>query len=287
LICFFIFNIVCTKFVKFEKLLVYFGKIWYNSSMIDNKEFKEKIASSKDLKKYPCIIFSKSMEIAYNLRLKLNSLGFESEYKNRIVDLFDFILDNKEGLVIIYTKSQILQNYIERFALSQAGRDLAFVFVKNDFKLKVIGDDLFSFVVDYNNFLDVIPKVISKSSDRLFTKNISPEVINFQIDLILKNFEISKKYLGYRYIKDCVKIMYGNKSNEYTSLKDIYMSLATKYQKEPSSIEKTIRDCIKKAYKKSKEKFNNVFINHRISNLTFINYILENLEQTNLKTAAN
>ena len=239
-------------------------------------------------KKVSCIIFSNNTSFAYKVRLKLSSVGIKAEYKYKFSQLLDFIIENQEGLVIVSTKSKRCQEYLEKYARSQAGRNLSFVFLKDDVPVNINVDNQFSFETNYDSLLDFLPKVMSKSNTRKYDlPKISPEEIDKYLSILLKSFKVSTQHLGYYYIKDCVQLLSGDKKCEYSSIKDVYKIIANKYNKLTASIEKSIRLCINKSYNKHKLIYDNVFSSERLSNLTFINYLVGKIRQMNTVTSTN
>ncbi len=237
-------------------------------------------------KTIPCIIFSNNTSFAYKVRLKLNSLGIKLQYKYRFSQLLDFIIENQEGIVFISTKSQRCQKYIERYASSQAGRNISFVFFKDNADIQVHSDNTFSFETTFENLQDILPKIMVTSSTRKYILNkVSPEEIDKNLSVVLKGFKVSSQHLGYYYLKDCVQLISADTKQEYTAIKDIYKIVAKKYNKLTSSIEKSIRVCITKSYQKASGVYDSVFADEKLSNLTFINFLVEKTKQMNSSVA--
>lgn len=231
-------------------------------------------------KEMPCIIFSNNRSFAYKLRLKLNDLGIRSEYKHRFSQLLDFVIENSEGMVFVSTKSRRCIEYLEKYASSQAGRNLSFVFLKDENKLEYNSDNCYSFTTTLYKLQDVLPTIFAKSNTRKYvTPTVSPEEIDKYLSIILKSFRVSAQHLGYYYIKDCVQLLSSDSRDNYTSIKDVYKTIASKYNKLTSSIEKSIRVCINKSYQKANSVYDSVFEDEKISNLTFINFLVEKTKE--------
>lgn len=236
----------------------------------------------------PCIIFSNNTSFAYKVRLKLDSLGISAEYKHKFSQLLDFVIENQEGMVFISTKSQRCQSYLEKYASSQAGRNLSFVFLKDDIELGVETDNQFSFIASYDCLQDVLPTILAKSNTRKYlTPTISPEEVDKYLSIILKSFRVSAQHLGYHYIKDCVQLLTSDRNGEYTAIKDVYKIIASKYNKLTASIEKSIRVCINKSYEKANAVYDTIFNNEKLSNLSFINFLVEKTKQMNSTVSTN
>jgi hypothetical protein len=241
---------------------------------------------NNDKKEMPCIIFSNNRSFAYKLRLKLSDLGIKSEYKDRLSQLLDFVIENTEGMVFVSTKSRRCKEYLEKYASSQAGRNLSFVFFQDDNDLEFNSDNCFSFITTYEKVQDILPTILAKSNTRKYiTPTVSPEEIDKYLSIILKSFRVSAKHLGYYYIKDCVQLLSCDCKDDYTSIKDVYKTIAGKYNKLTSSIEKSIRVCISKSYQKANDVYNSIFESEKVSNLTFINFLVEKTK--NISTIAS
>ena len=241
-----------------------------------------------DKKIIPCIIFSNNTSFAYKVRLKLDTMGISAEYKHQFSQLLDFVIENQEGLVFISTKSKRCQEYIERYAASQAGRNLSFIFLKDNVDLGIKTDNQFSFVASYESLQDLLPTIFAKSNTRRYlTPTISPEEIDKYLSIVLKSFRVSAQHLGYYYIKDCVQLLSGDKAGEYTTIKDVYKIIATKYNKLTANIEKSIRVCINKSYQKANDMYDTVFNSEKLSNLSFINFLVEKTKQMNSTISTN
>ncbi len=231
-------------------------------------------------KEIPCIIFSNNRSFAYKLRLKLNDLGLKSEYKDRFSQLLDFVIENNEGMVFVSTKSRRCKEYLEKYASSQAGRNLSFVFFQDDNELLYNSDNSFSFTTTFDKLQDILPNIFAKTNTRKYvTPSISPEEIDKYLSIVLKSFRVSAQHLGYYYIKDCVQLLSSSGRDNYTSIKDVYKTIAGKYNKLTSSIEKSIRVCISKSYQKANNVYDGVFDCEKVSNLTFINFLVEKTKE--------
>lgn len=242
----------------------------------------------EEKKVIPCIIFSNNTSFAYKVRLKLDSLGISAEYKHKFSQLLDFVIENQEGMVFISTKSQRCQSYLEKYASSQAGRNLSFVFLKDDIELGVETDNQFSFIASYDCLQDVLPTIFAKSNTRKYlTPTISPEEVDKYLSIILKSFRVSAQHLGYHYIKDCVQLLTSDRNGEYTAIKDVYKIIASKYNKLTASIEKSIRVCINKSYEKANAVYDTIFNTEKLSNLSFINFLVEKTKQMNSTVSTN
>ena len=242
----------------------------------------------EEKKVIPCIIFSNNTSFAYKLRLKLDLLGISAEYKYKFSQLLDFVIENQEGLVFVSTKSKRCQEYLDKYAKSQAGRNLSFIFLKDDVELGVEIDNQFSFITSYDTLQDLLPTVFAKSSTRKYlTPTISPEEIDKYLSIILKSFRVSAQHLGYHYIKDCVQLLTSDRDGEYTAIKDVYKIIASKYNKLTASIEKSIRVCINKSYQKANDVYDTVFNTEKLSNLSFINFLVEKTKQMNSTISTN
>ena len=234
----------------------------------------------KDKKEMPCIIFSSNKSFAYKLRLKLSNLGLSAEYQNRFSQLLDFVIENNEGMVFISTNSIRCKEYLEKYASSQAGRNLSFIFFQDENDLIYNSDNCFSFTTTYDKVQDILPSIFAKTNTRKYvTPSVSPEEIDKYLSIVLKSFRVSSQYLGYYYIKDCVQLLSSDCKDDYTSIKDVYKTIAGKYNKLTSSIEKSIRVCINKSYQKANKVYDSVFESERISNLTFINFLVEKTKE--------
>lgn len=243
---------------------------------------------TKEKSEMPCIIFSNNRSFAYKVRLKLSDLGIKSQYKNKFLHLLDFIIENEEGLVIISTKSRLCQKYLERYARSQAGRNISFVFLKNDVEVSVATDNQFSFITTYEQLQEQLPVILAKSSTRKYqTPTILPEQIDKCLTIVLKSFRVSTQHLGYYYVKDCVQLLSGDKKDQFRTIKEVYKIIANKYSKLTSSIEKSIRVCIQKSYKKANDIYDSVFSTEKLSNLSFINFLVEKTKQMNTTLSAS
>lgn len=238
-------------------------------------------------KQMPCIIFSNNRSFAYKLRLKLNDLGITSEYKYRFSQLLDFVIENNEGMVFVSTKSQRCKEYIEKYASSQAGRNLSFIFFQDDNELDYSSDNCFSFTTTFDKVQDILPNIMAKSNTRKYvTPTVSPEEIDKYLSIVLKSFRVSAQHLGYYYIKDCVQLLSSSKDN-YTSIKEVYKIIAGKYNKLTSSIEKSIRVCINKSYQKANSVYDSVFESEKVSNLSFINFLVEKTKEISTVASTN
>ena len=242
----------------------------------------------EEKKVIPCIIFSNNTSFAYKLRLKLDTLGLTAEYKYKFSQLLDFVIENQEGIVFVSTKSKRCQEYLEKYATCQAGRNLSFVFLKDDVDVGVKTDNQFSFITSYDSLQDILPTILNKSNTRKYlTPTISPEEIDKYLSIILKSFRVSAQHLGYHYIKECVQLLTSDKNGEYTAIKDVYKIIASKYNKLTASIEKSIRVCINKSYQKANVVYDTVFSSEKLSNLSFINFLVEKTKQMNSTVSTN
>lgn len=236
-----------------------------------------------DKKELPCIIFSNNRSFAYKLRLKLNDLGIKTEYKDRFSQLLDFVIENSEGMVFVSTKSKRCKDYIEKYAASQAGRNLSFIFLEDENELEYCSDNCFSFTTSYDKIQEVLPSIFAKSNTRKYiTPSVSPEEIDKYLSIVLKSFRVSAQHLGYYYIKDCVQLLSSDNKDDYTSIKDVYKTIATKYNKLTSSIEKSIRVCINKSYQKANDIYDSIFDSEKVSNLSFINFLVEKTKEISM-----
>lgn len=241
----------------------------------------------ENVKSLPCIILSSNSSYAYKVRLKLNNLGIKAEYKNRYFELLDFIIENDEGLIFIYTKSRTCQKYIEKYTLSKMGKNFTFVFLQDNIEMVINPDNKYLFVSTYENIQDIIPMILLQTNVRKCNLNkISSEKIEKYLSLILKSFNISSNYLGYHYIKDCVHLLNGDGKKDYPTIKEVYKIIGQKYNKLASNIEKSIRICIRKSQSKASDIYSCIFLNGKISNSLFINFLLDKIKMMNNEVIA-
>lgn len=242
---------------------------------------------SQDKKFLPCIIFSGDASYAYRVRLKLSNLDLQAEYISKISDLLDFIIEHKEGIIFVSTKSMKCLRYLEKYAVNQIGRNISVIFLKDTAESSINIDNQFSFLIGFDELQEMLPVIISKANIRKHNvSTISPEEIDRYVSIQLKNFQISSQHLGYYYIKDCVQILSGNNKGEYTSIKEVYEIIANKYNKLTASIEKSIRISIGKAYQKANDFYDSIFVSERVSNLSFITFLVEKTKQMHNENSA-
>jgi hypothetical protein len=180
------------------------------------------------------------------------------------------------------------QKYLEKYASSQAGRNISFIFLNDDGDVKVKADNQFSFVLNFAEIQERLPEILAKSKTRRYlTPSINPEEIDKHLSIILKGFKISSQHLGYQYLKDCVQLLSGENKDQYTTIKEVYKIIAGKYNKLTSSIEKSIRVCINKSYQKANDIYDSVFSSEKLSNLSFINFLVEKTKQMNSVATTN
>lgn len=92
---------------------------------------------------------------------------------------------------------------------------------------------------------------------------------------ILKDFQISTKYIGYDLIVECVNTILQYEGDDVVYYTYVYPAVASIYHKTPENVEKSIRLAINNAKSIHPELFENrVFGNGKLSNVVFINFLV-------------
>jgi hypothetical protein len=234
------------------------------------------------------IIFSNNSTYAYNFRTKVNGIGINAEYRSKICDLIDYILDNDEGIIFVDNKSVRLHNYLKKYSLVQDSKNFSFVFLTDNYTLNVDCDNVYTFRSCYDNIQETIEKIqynIESRNNNI--DNPSNACIEKYLLIINKEFGLSEKLTGTNYINECVKIFLTSKDKRYNILKEAYKIVAKHYKKNIENIEKSIRLAINNAINKNKESFFDVFHKDRITNSDFISYLVDSVKLMHLSISNN
>lgn len=208
----------------------------------------------------------------------------DMEYDVLLLDLFMpnkdgfYVIDNlknikfiKKPRVIVFTGNK---SDITIHELLNKGVD--YILLK-PFDLNVLMDR----IIQYANIKDEETEnnIIFSNSKNSNDKNINTSDIDSYIYSLLNSSNILPNLKGYRYISDAIKLCVEDETRLSNVVKGIYLELAENYSTTSSSIERSIRNCILKAWEDDQLKGFCNFVgisvpNKKLSNATFLSYAL-------------
>lgn len=204
-------------------------------------------------------------------------MGLSPSCIESIDELIDFLFMNTNGIVVVDSSSKRLRNFIVKYSQHQVSTNLSFIFLNDNLFSDISCDNMYTFLSNYDRINITIESVINKSLHRKKYLDCIPEVfINTSACNMLDKLHFPKSFNGYGYILDCVHLMISHE-NMRLSLTQIYENVATKYNKKSFVIEKGIRHIIKSVYE-TNESFVEIFGDNKVSNLSFLKYIIEKIK---------
>ena len=190
-------------------------------------------------------IISNDKSRAYTIANKFKLLGINLEYITTTSDMLKQMIKNEQCIIIVDLNSKKLVSLIEEFNSSCNLSRFNFIFLT----------DRITFNIATNKFART---------------RISRAKVEEKINSLLVSFGIKRSLCGFNFISDAVKMYSGNGRKSYASINDIYNSIARKYDKNSSSIEKSIRFAINKAAENPTELFKEYFLDTKSSNYKFV-----------------
>ena len=117
--------------------------------------------------------------------------------------------------------------------------------------------------------LDVLIQRIRSLKEKQSSKNI---IIDNAIDGIMARLGISQKLNGYTYIKKAILIVFKNKGSMDSITKIIYPKIAAECKTTDKNVERSIRNCIERAYKENalEKIYNSLNLHRKPTNSEFI-----------------
>ena len=226
----------------------------------------------------PSVIYTNNATYRCKLKGKLEMVGLNPAPISRMDELLDFLFMHEKGIVLVDSNSIRLKTFILKYSKRQIYGNVSFIFMNDNSSVDIECDNVYSFLSSYDRIDATIAMVINKSLYRKkYLDNIPELFIDKQVSKVLSELSFPKTYNGYSYIKDCVHIMLSNYDNNL-NLKQIYARVSSKYGKNASAVEKSIRQLLGIVFKNQNSQ---LLINmgvKKVSNLTFLKYVIERIK---------
>lgn len=224
-------------------------------------------------------IFTHNFNYAYKVRNRLSSDNIQIGCCSTITDLLDFLFYHEQGVVLIDGCSPRVQSYIVRYSTRQLRGNISFVFLNDNMNLEIDCDNKYTFISNYDRLPDTIALIKDKMVSRRNYADYIPEAnANIELTKILRYFNFPLAYKGYEYIRDCVSIML-SEVGQNLSLKEVYEIVGHNQNKSCASIEKCIRKILTEACTKNPDKFLQKLNRAKVSNLEFLNYLVDTIRE--------
>ncbi|MBQ7352336.1 MAG: hypothetical protein IJW59_05735 [Clostridia bacterium] len=216
-------------------------------------------------------IISNDKSRAYTIANKFKLLGINLEYITTTSDMLKQMIKNEQCIIIVDLNSKKLVSLIEEFNSSCNLSRFNFIFLTDRITFNIKTDNAVTFECTTDELFKMLPKVIFNIATNKFARTrISRAKVEEKINSLLVSFGIKRSLCGFNFISDAVKMYSGNGRKSYASINDIYNSIARKYDKNSSSIEKSIRFAINKAAENPTELFKEYFLDTKSSNYKFV-----------------
>lgn len=228
---------------------------------------------------FSCAILSSDRQYAYNVRNRLAIMGVKVSYIDGVHKLITFLLTKKRGVLLVDGRFAKLIELINEFVSCQRSKNFSFIFLDDNRSVNVVCDNKFTFLSRYENIFESVNNAIASVKYRHSqSRIISEDFIENRTILILKAFRITSNYTGYKFILESVKLLMGCGNKVYSILKDVYRDVGAKFGKGEDNVEKSIRLAIDNSRKKYPQIYKCVFKDDKVSNMTFLNLIIEKIK---------
>lgn len=211
---------------------------------------------------------------AYNLRNKLSNSGWKLDYLSDIDKFVQWLKDRTSAIIFIDTRAvdfSKITPYLEIY------RDKIIIVYLDENNEMSVGELDNCLIANSENIDLILPLLVDEYEKKYKVDNINHVE---SVSDVLSHFGLSPKYKGYSYLMECIELglMNCGKFIRYSS--DIYPIVAKSHNVSTASVEKCVRDAIKKTYMRFPELFNNEdFKFGRATNNEFMNCIIERIRK--------
>ena len=235
---------------------------------------KFSLKSRLDMKREITIVTSNNT-YAYNLRNKLQSVGFSVDYISNINEFIEWLRIANSKIILVEVSEIGIVDQLNS-CRENINKNLL-IYLDDNNLLYTHSYRSSNLISNLESIVSLLPELEKIYNDRfndtwVFTRNLSD---------ILVRFGISPKYKGFSYLIDCIEygLRKNHKSIRYSS--EIYPKIARIYKVSSSTIEKSIRVAINKACDKFPDLYNNpsCFSASHVTNNEFMNFIIDKIKQ--------
>lgn len=227
--------------------------------------------------------------LAYSLRPKLISMNCEVLYVNSLKELINKILYMKTAIIFLDDQGKEELNILAPLLSTNLLLASNVVYIGNDF-------DYVQDFTKYPNFFvctqeQVVVSLPSITSTyRLTTIGnftvLDKDRLNTVLNYNLTKLGFTQKWLGYKFIKDCLDFCVTNNFTMGSLITDVYPVVAVKNNTTANNVERSIRNAITKAYEETQfnvqgfEELHNTA--KKITNRWFLACLLDKLNQMDI-----
>ena len=229
-------------------------------------------------------LYTKDENLAYKFRTKYNSSSFDIKYLSDFGNLALYLLSGQGGIVVFDLRCVQFLNLLSAFSHFRNNGEFIFIYLTEDNDNLVI-NDFNSFVCNYDDVGDLVNNLGLRLFDASNYKNEEKDKYYKKIIVkILEEYKISPKHKGFDYLKDSITLALKYKQKDLYLNTTIYPQVAKIHNTTTTNVEKNIRLAIKRANTLFPEVYNNeVFKDSKVTSRKFVSYIVEKVENANLK----
>ena len=240
------------------------------------------------------LLVNKNCDFAYNLRQGLIKYKCEVSYVNSFEELVNKLMVLRSSM-LFFSKDTINEFLaIAQFFNTDLLNKSTIIYVGDNL------DDVSKYLNNANFFYctsanvnTLLINIINhyKLTAQIHSYSVDADILNKMINNHLTSLGFTQKWVGYKFLKECLACCIDNDFNMGSLIRDVYPIVATKNSTTPSNVERSIRNAITKAYNvthfsNSKfEEFKNG--NRKITNRLFIACMLDKLKEDQLFNQKN
>ena len=179
-----------------------------------------------------------------NIRSKCFKNNFSVEQLNSTMDLINYLIDEKSGIVLLDMKrpSKII-SFIHEKILKNNIVDFKFVSMTDFSKCYIAVDNIYSFSATASNLIEVLEN-ISLGKIHLVVNSFNVEELGERIEFLLNKFCLPITMKGYDYLLEGIKYRLINIEKKVSVKNDILPYLSSKFNDNVVNIEKCVRGAI-------------------------------------------